>query len=109
MTGPADVSTTPLSASEHAARYEALRCHVLERYPTPASRDGLAVVLSRGVATWMDAWSALPAPAVRAVQEERYRAPLPDGTSAEIIHVLAAMALGHIHEVRTSCNPSIRR
>jgi len=99
MTGPANLSTTQPSASEYAARYEALRCYVLERHPAPSSRDGLAVLLSRGVATWMDAWSKLPVPAVRVLQEERYRAPLPDGTSAEIIHVLAAMALGHIHEV----------
>lgn len=100
MTGPAGLSTTQLSASEHAARYEGLRGYVLEPHPVPSSRDGLAVLLSRGVATWMDAWSKLPAPAVRSMHEERYRAPLPDGTSAEIIHVLAAMALGHIHEVR---------
>ena len=100
MTGPVGRNTTQLSASEHAARYEALRCHVLEPHAARSSRDGLAVLLSRGVAAWMDAWSKLPEPAVRVVQEERCRAPLPDGTSVELIHVLAAMALGHIHEVR---------
>lgn len=109
MTGPVDFSTTQLSASEYAARYEALRCHVLERDASPSSRDGLAILRSRGVATWMNAWSKLPAPATRPLQEERCRASLPDETSAEIIHVLAAMALGHIHEVRALCNHSIRR
>jgi hypothetical protein len=47
----------------------------------------------------MEAWSRLPAPAVRAAQDESERPPLPDGVSAELIRVLAAMALGHIEDV----------
>jgi hypothetical protein len=99
MTGRAELSTTPVSASDHADRYEVLRCHVLKGPSAPSSRDGLAVLLSRGVATWMDTYSKLPTPAVRVVREERGTF-LSDGASAQIIHVLAAMALGHIHEVR---------
>ncbi len=93
------INTTAPSASEHAARYEALRHYVLDLHHTPAARDGLAVLLRQGVPTWMDAWSRLPAtPAMRAAQDERQREPLPDGVRQEMVHVLAAMALEHIKE-----------
>jgi hypothetical protein len=98
MTDPAPI-TTGTSASEHAARYEALRRHAIGPHHAPAARDGLAVLLRQGVTAWMEAWSRLPAPAVRAAQDESERPPLPDGVSAEVIRVLAAMALGHIEEV----------
>lgn len=91
--------TTQTSTSEHAARYEALRCRALDPHRALAARDGLAVLLREGVAAWMQAWSRLPAPAVQAAQDGRERPPLPDGTSAEVVRVLAAMALGHIQEV----------
>ncbi len=99
MRRPASLSTTQTRASEHAARYEALRCHALEPHHAPVARDGLAVLLRRGVAAWMDAWSRLPAPAVRTVQDERQRPPLPVDTSAEVVRLLAALALGHLREV----------
>lgn len=98
MTDPMPI-TTETSASEHTDRYEALRRHALEPHHDGAARDGLAVLLRQGVAAWMEAWSTLPAPAVRAAQEGRERPPLPDGMSAEVVRVLAAMALGHIQEV----------
>jgi len=98
MTAPTPITTGP-GASEHAARYEALRCHAVEPHDVPASRDGLAVLLRQGVAAWMEAWSTLPPSVTRVAQDERERPPLPDGASAEVIHVLAAMALGHIEEM----------
>lgn len=90
---------TETRAPEHTARYEALRRHVLEPHAAPVARDGLVVLLCRGVAAWMEAWSRLPAPAVRVAQEERERPPLPCSACEEVVHVLAAMALGHIQEL----------
>lgn len=88
------------SSADHTARYEALRVCAVERQ-APASRDGLVVLLGHGVAAWMDAWSRLPAGPPRPAQQERRRpSPMPDDVSAEVVHVLAAMALGHIQEVR---------
>jgi hypothetical protein len=99
MTDPTPIATREPSAWEQTARYEALRRQALEAPPGPTARDGLVVVLCQGVAAWMDLWSMVPAPAVRAVQNERPRPSLPEETSAEVIRVLAAMALGHIREV----------
>ena len=98
MTDPRSI-TTETSASMHAARYEALRRQALESHRTLSARDGLAVLLRQGVAAWMEAWSRLPAPAVQAAPVERERPPLPDGTSAEVVRLLAAMALCHLQEV----------
>ncbi len=98
---------TPATASresvlEHAARYEVLRTQTMAR-PATAPRHGLAVLLRRGVAAWMDAWSELPAPAERPRREEYQQqlSPLPDNASAEAVRILASMALGHIEEVHT--------
>lgn len=88
------------SAPDHAARYETLRAYAVPRH-APATRDGLVVLLRQGVAAWMVAWCRLPAPPTRPTQEERQRpSPLPDDASAEVVHVLAAMTLRHIQEVR---------
>jgi hypothetical protein len=87
------------SASEHAARYETLRNHAMER-DGPAARHGLAVLLRQGMAAWMDAWSTLPAPPLRSARGDSPRpCPLPNESSAAVVHVLAAMALGHMQEV----------
>ena len=91
--------TTEEGTSEPAARYEELRRHALHPHHAQVARDGLAVLLRQGVAAWVEAWSRLPASAARAAQDERERPPLPDGACAEVVHVLAAMALGHIAEV----------
>jgi hypothetical protein len=98
MTNPTP-ATTATDPSEHADRYEALRGHALDPHRALAARDGLAVLLRQGVAAWMDACSRLPAPAVAAARDGCQRSPLPDSTSAKVVRILAAMALGHIHEV----------
>lgn len=88
------------SVVEHAVRYEVLRTQAMER-PAMAPRHGLAVLLGRGVAAWMDAWSELPAPAERPRREEypQQSTPLPYNASTEVVRVLASMAMGHIEEV----------
>jgi hypothetical protein len=97
---PAHPAAGGQSAADHTTRYEALRAYTVERQ-APASRDGLVVLLGQGVAAWMEAWSRLPAGTPRAVQPERPRpSPVPEDVSAEVVHVLVAMTLGHIQEMR---------
>lgn len=96
MRRPANIGTAERGALDHAARYEALRRHALEPHRDPATREGVAVLLRLGVAAWMDACSKLPAPAVG---DGRERPSLPDPASAELVQLLAAMALGHFQEV----------
>lgn len=91
--------TTKASTSEHAERYEALRGRALAPQHVLAARDGLAVLLRHGVASWMGAWSTLPTPTTSTTPDRRERPPLPDDASAEVVRVLAAMALGHLREV----------
>ena len=88
------------SASEHAARYEALRHHQVERQGAIAGY-GLAVLLRQGVAAWMAVASKVPAPArCSAAKNDQGRPPaLPGGSNAEVVHVLAAMTIEHIQQV----------
>lgn len=86
------------NASAHVARYEELRRHTVERQIL-AGRFGLAVLLRQGLAAWVDQWSKMPAPMPAPSSELSRRSPLPDDTSADVINVLAAMALGHMQEV----------
>ena len=84
------------NAPAHVTRYEELRRHVVERQIL-AGRFGLAVLLRQGLAAWVEQYSKMPAPPLSA--EISRPAPLPEDTSADVINVLAAMALGHIQEV----------
>ena len=86
------------SAPAHVARYEELRREAVERQIL-AGRFGLAVLLRQGLAAWVDQWSKMPAPQPAPSAEIGRPSPLPDDTRAEVIHVLAAMALGHLQEV----------
>ncbi len=88
------------TASEHVARYEALRRHVTQRQGGVACH-GLAVLLCQGVAAWMEVASKVLAPPVHPAQEDKGRPePLPGGSSAEVVRVLAAMTLEHIQPVQ---------
>lgn len=87
------------SASEHAVRYEALRCYAIERHG-PVVRLGLAVLLRQGVAVWMEAWSKLPAPVAHTTKDDTARLlPCSDSSSTQVVRILAAMALEHIQQV----------
>jgi hypothetical protein len=99
MTGPTGINKADMSASEHTARYETLRDHARQAPRAAVARHGLAVLLRDGMAAWLDAYLRLPPPAARATQHERQRSVLSEGTSAEVIRVLAAMAIEHIQEV----------
>ena len=86
------------SAAAYGTRYEELRRQAVERQIL-GSRFGLAVLLRQGLAAWVEKWSKVPAPEPLPSTEILRPSPLPDETSAEVIHVLAAMALGHLQEV----------
>ena len=84
--------------SECAIRYEALRNQATERH-APVVRHGLAVLLRHGMAAWLDAWSKVPTPPPRSGKDHRSKpCRVPDGSGAEVVRVLAAMALGHLQE-----------
>ncbi len=86
-------------ASEHATRYEAMRRQVMQRQGGLVCY-GLAVLLRQGVAAWMEVASQVPAPARRSTQDNTGRPPpLPEGSNAEVVHVLAAMTMEHIQPV----------
>ena len=84
-------------ASAHAVCYEALRHHAIQ-HDGPVVRHGLAVLLRQGVAAWMAAWSSVPAAPVLC-DERPDPCSWPDSTNAELVRLLAAMALGHVQEV----------
>ncbi len=86
------------NAPAHVARYEELRRHVVDQQIL-AGRFGLAVLLRQGLAAWVDQWSKMPAPTPAPSAEISRPSPLPDDSQAEVINVLAAMALGHLQEV----------
>ena len=89
------------SGAEHAAHYEALREHAMQRRP-PIVRHGLAVLLRQGVAVWLQAWSNVPAGCTRCESTHTTRLSLvPNDVSAELVRVLTAMTMGHLQQVHT--------
>lgn len=86
--------------ADHASRYETLRSYVLDRH-APPSRDGLVILLRQGMAAWINAWSKIPELMPQPAKVEPQNSPpIPDDTSIEVVHILAAMALSHFQEVR---------
>jgi len=88
-------------AAAWAARYEALRTHVLQA-TTALTHEGLIVLLRQGVAAWMMRAQSLSIPrAGTGGRTPRARAPrLPDEINASFVQVMATMALtGRYQEV----------
>lgn len=81
--------------------YEELRKHVLSGSPS-SSHSGLALLLRQGVAAWVSQRSACAAlksqPA--AVQEPQAAALASNGLHADIVRVLASIALAGRQEMR---------
>ncbi len=90
----AGVATPSETAGTHASRYEELRSHAVSHLVL-AGRHGLVVLVRDGLAAWIEQWSMLPAPALPLDGPVEAGA-LPDEASAEVVHVLAAMALIHV-------------
>jgi hypothetical protein len=81
-----------------AERYEQLRAAALGG-GADAWRLGLGVLSGKGVAAWLRAWTTCPSPApVRAPSAPTSASrPAPSGPEgAELVRVLAAMALAHV-------------
>lgn len=91
--------TTSASSSEHAERYEALRNRALDPHHAVTAREGLAVLLRHGMASWMEAWSTMPPAATPTMSSPRERPPLPDDATAELVRVLTSMTLSHLQEM----------
>jgi hypothetical protein len=98
--------TSYLRPGEVSAAYEALRAQATGRL-APVTPHGLSLVLATGLAAWVKTWAqreeppALTPHAVTGpapVGTKAARAPAgqgaPDGTSGELVRLLAEMALG---------------
>ena len=84
-------------ANDFTDRYEALRGGITgER--DPVTRHGLAIVLRRGVAAWME---LLPSPCRDTARRERRSARPDERLRNELIGVVSAMVLGHLEEAGT--------
>lgn len=84
------------------ARYEQLRCSVLELRFSDDHRGGLALLMREGLAAWIEAWSLCLMPATPAVASPPQEEPLlPQGLHGEMVHVLANIALNRLQ--RVSC------
>jgi hypothetical protein len=75
-----------------------LRVYVLQRRLL-ANRLGLAVLRLQGLAAWVVQWSKLPIPTPTPSAEISGPSVLSDDAHADVINVLAAMALGHLKEI----------
>jgi len=92
------MSEVPQENTAHIDRYEELRRYVTQRQSL-VGRFGLAVLLQQGLAVWVEQWSKMPeSTPVRSAESSR-PAPLPENCNADVINVLAAMALCHVKEV----------
>jgi hypothetical protein len=83
------------------ARYEALRDHAIERHPDGV-RHGSALVLRQGVAAWMQVTcetATTATPDTAPLPAGARLCSLPEGAAAQMVYVLAAMALKHAEEV----------
>jgi hypothetical protein len=74
-----------------SAGYEALRAQAVGGLPTDSPR-GRALLLSEGVPAWILAWAAPPAAHMPPAPTDRRSDP--GGMSAEVVRLLAEMALG---------------
>ena len=88
----AKVPVASEAAGELDQRYEQLRATALGGR---AGGNGLGagVLAGRGMAAWITVWRSDPPPASWVPAA----APTADGTQLELVHVLAAMALAHLH------------
>ena len=84
-------------AATHAARYEELR--PIASRQVMSGRLGLGVVLQEGLAAWLEQWSQLPVPTPLPSAATATAVALPEAACPQIVHVLSAMALGHLGEV----------
>jgi len=85
-------------AGELDQRYEQLRAIALGGQ-AGGNGLGLGVLAGRGMAAWITVWRSDPPPAspVPAAPAADALVPAAGGGQLELVHVLAAMALAHLH------------
>jgi len=86
-------------AGEMGERYEQLRAIVLGGQ-AGGNGLGLGVLAGRGMAAWIKVWRSDPPPASSVpatVPTADALVPAAGGSQHELVHVLAAMALAHLH------------
>jgi hypothetical protein len=83
---------------EAGGRYEQLRAIALGGR-AGGNGLGLGVLAGRGMAAWIKVWRSCPPPAASVPTAAPTAALMPaaGGSQLELVHVLAAMALAHIH------------
>jgi len=93
----AEPTTAPQEQPTAAeAHYEQLRTHVVTS-PLTTGRLGMALVIQAGLAAWIEQWSKLPA-ATPLRSPSPTVASVPEAACPHVVHVLSAMALGHLRE-----------
>ena len=93
----ADKATTVDTDAVLTERYEQLRQVVLDGH-AEGWRFGLGVLATRGMAAWMTAWRSCPPPPPPSPAAGSSSGPTPDVSAgaAEMVQILAAMALAHV-------------
>ena len=92
MHNPPRAALPAAEPSAYGHGYERMRRHAVEPGAVD-DRHGSAVVALRGVAAWLHAFSALPAPPAAA---DAPPGPLPTGVETSAIDILIAMLRGHM-------------
>jgi hypothetical protein len=92
----ANILTTVDTDAVLTERYEQLRQVVLDGH-AEGWRFGLGVLATRGMAAWMTAWRSCPPPPPSPAAGSS-SGPTPDVSAgaAEMVQILAAMALAHV-------------
>jgi hypothetical protein len=81
-------------------RYEQLRSQVLQvRGIATSCGCGHALLLQRGLAAWMKAWPATPAPAPERETPAQDAAPLPWPLQQQLAQILVTTILDHVQEI----------
>lgn len=87
------------SAVTHVSHYEHLRASAVPRRRVVASRFGLALLLQQGLAAWVEQCSEIPLPTSPPHPQPSPLCTQTEGCSADVIQVLATMALSHLQEI----------
>jgi len=77
-------------------RYDDLRRQVLDHLSPSAPGRGLAIILNRGLSSWMDAWTRLSPPKKYPQQSQATRKDeIPRDHERKLVQIMASMVLGN--------------